>query len=368
MNDIVPLVDLAAQHASLHPALDAAIQRVLASGRFILDAEVAAFERAFAEYLGIGHAVGVSSGTAALQLALLAVGIGVGDEVITVSHTAVATIAAIVGTGAVPVFVDIEATHYTLDPGRIAAAITPRTRAIVPVHLYGCPADLAPILAVAQEHGLRVIEDCAQAHGARYRGRPVGAWGDLGAFSFYPTKNLGALGDAGAVVTADPELAARVAGLRQYGWGRRHVSDIHGLNARLDEFQAAVLAVKLDHLDAWNTRRRVLALRYQAALAETGLGLPTEPTETTHVFHQFVVHTARRDDLADHLRRLRISTAVLYPVPVHLQPAYRQAARRAADLDCTEQAAACVLSLPLYPELTDAQHARVCDAVLAWRG
>ena len=367
MSHVIPLVDLAAQHAALQHALDAAIARVLASGRFILDAEVSAFERAFAAHLGVGHAVGVSSGTAALQLALLAVGVGSGDEVITVSHTASATVAAIVSVGAVPVFVDIDAARYTLDPDQLAAAFSRRTRAIIPVHLYGCPADLTPILAFAREHGLRVIEDCAQAHGARYNGRAVGTWGDLGAFSFYPTKNLGAMGDGGAVVTSDPALAARVTELRQYGWRRRYVSEAHGLNARLDELQAAILAVKLVHLDGWNVRRRALARQYSAALTRTDLGLPIEPPGTTHVFHQFVVRTAQRDALAAHLERHRIASAILYPVPVHLQPAF-SAARRPVALDHTERAADTVLSLPLYSELTDAQQAQVCVAITTWDG
>lgn len=361
MNRQIPTIDLVAQHASLQTELTAAIERVVSSGRYILGEEVEAFERAFGAYLGVGHVVGTSSGTAALQLALMAAGIGPGHDVITVSHTAVATVAAIEQAGANPVLVDIDLERFTLDPGRLAAALTPRTRAIVPVHLYGCPADLDPILAFAHEHGLVVIEDCAQAHGARYRDKRVGAWGHLSAFSFYPTKNLGAMGDGGAVATADAELATRLRELRQYGWRERYVSEARGLNARLDEIQAAILSTKLSHLDRWNARRRQLARRYRLGLANTSVVLPVEPADVEHVYHQFVIRSALRGALRESLAQVGIASGILYPLPVHRQPAYATLAHAA--LVQSERAAAENLALPLYPELTDEAVDRVCDVV-----
>lgn len=361
MNRQIPLIDLVAQHASLQTELNAALERVTSSGRYILGAEVEAFERAFAAYLGVGHVVGTSSGTAALQLALMAAGVGPGHDVITVSHTAVATVAAIEQAGANPVLVDIDSKRFTLDPDRLAAALTPRTRAIIPVHLYGCPAELDPILAFAHHHGLVVIEDCAQAHGARYRDRHAGAWGHLSAFSFYPTKNLGAMGDGGAVATADAELATRLRELRQYGWRQRYISESRGLNARLDEIQAAILSAKLSHLDRWNARRRQLAMRYRLRLANTSAVLPVEPVEVEHVYHQFVIRSAQRDALRESLAQEAIASGILYPLPVHRQPAYATLAHTA--LVQSERAAAENLALPLYPELTDEAVDRVCDAV-----
>lgn len=361
MNRQIPLIDLVAQHASLQTELNAALERVTSSGRYILGAEVEAFERAFAAYLGVGHVVGTSSGTAALQLALMAAGVGPGHDVITVSHTAVATVVAIEQAGANPVLVDIDSKRFTLDPDRLAAALTPRTRAIIPVHLYGCPAELDPILAFAHHHGLVVIEDCAQAHGARYRDRHAGAWGHLSAFSFYPTKNLGAMGDGGAVATADAELATRLRELRQYGWRQRYISESRGLNARLDEIQAAILSAKLSHLDRWNARRRQLAMRYRLRLANTSAVLPVEPVEVEHVYHQFVIRSAQRDALRESLAQEAIASGILYPLPVHRQPAYATLAHTA--LVQSERAAAENLALPLYPELTDEAVDRVCDAV-----
>ncbi len=366
MNSPIPLINLAAQHASLRPELDAAYDRVMSSGRYILGSEVEAFERAFAAYLGIEHAVGVSSGTAALQLALMAAGIGRGHEVITVSYTAVATVVAIEQTGATPVLVDIEPDRYTLDPSALAAVLTSRTRAIVPVHLYGCPADMEPILAFSRAHQLRVIEDCAQAHGARYRGQPVGTLSDAGAFSFYPTKNLGALGDGGAVVTADADLAARLRELRQYGWRRRYVSDTPGINARLDELQAAFLAVKLTHLDAWNERRRQLAGLYRIGLTDAAFGLPADPAGCLHVYHQFVIRTRERDALRAALEAQGINAGVLYPLAVHQQPAYEALLRAGATLPASQRLAAENLALPIFPELDEPYVDRVCRALNAW--
>lgn len=350
-----------AQYEAHRAAIEAAIKRVLESGRYILGEEVTAFEREFASYTGVRHAVGVGSGTEALHLALAACGIGEGDEVITVAHTAVATVTAIELAGATPVFVDIEPDYFTLDPEKLEAAITPKTKAIVPVHIYGQPADLGAILTIAERCGLRVIEDCAQAHGATYRERRAGAWGDIGCFSFYPTKNLGAIGDAGAITTDDSELADRVRYLREYGWVERNVSSVSGWNSRLDELQAAILRVKLQFLDEDNNRRREIAALYDELLADSDLILPQRREDATHVFHLYVVRSAGRDELLAQLRAKEIAPAIHYPVPVHLQPAYR--GRLAArDLANTERAAREILSLPIYPELTDAEVEKVAAA------
>jgi dTDP-4-amino-4,6-dideoxygalactose transaminase len=348
----IPFLDLKAQYQNIHREVDQAIGRVLARGRFILDEEVTAFEQEFATYCGAAHAVGVNSGTAALQLALLACGVGSGDEVITASFTSVATVAAVELTGARPVLVDIDPLRYSLDPEKVSAAVTSHTRAIIPVHLYGCPADLAPLLEIAHRKGLFLIEDCAQAHGATYRDKKVGSWGNMAAFSFYPTKNLGAYGDGGAVVTSDPALAQQVRLLRQYGWEQRQISKVKGLNSRLDDLQAAVLRVKLEHLDGWNTRRQELARRYNELLSQSGLILPVQPEEGSHVYHLYVVRHARRDDLQAYLSTHGIRSLVHYPLPVHLQPAYADLGYRAGDLPLSEEAARQVLSLPLYPEMS----------------
>ena len=339
--------------------LDAALRRVAASGMLILGPEVAAFEREFAGYLGAAHAVGVASGTDAIELALRALEIGPGDTVATVSHTAVATVAAIRRTGAEALLVDIEPATFTMDPRSLAAAIEGaggrRLRAVIPVHLYGHPADMASILDLARRHGLRVVEDCAQAHGARIGGRRVGTWGDLAAFSFYPTKNLAALGDGGAVVTGDPRLAARVRELRQYGWVERYVSEREGINSRLDELQAALLRVKLVHLDRDNARRRALAARYDAGLAGADVETPLVRAGCEPVYHQYVVRSARRDALLAHLRARGLPAAVHYPMAVHQQPAYRgRLPVVAGGLPATERAVAEVLSLPLHAYLPDA--------------
>ena len=351
MTTSISLVDLKAAYRRLQTEIDAATARVMSSGWYILGPEVAAFESEFAAYLGVEQAVGVASGTDAVLLALRALGIGPGDEVITVAHTAVATVAAIELAGATPRLVDIDAATYTLDPAQLAAAITPRTRAVVPVHLYGAPADMDAVLAVAHAHGLLIVEDCAQAHGARYRGRMVGALGDAAAFSFYPTKNLGALGDGGAVATNRPEVAERLRLLRQYGWRERYVSDVTGTNSRLDELQAAILRVRLRHLDEENEARRRLAARYDAALAGLPITLPTARADDRAVYHLYVIRTAARDALVAHLRARGIGTGVHYPVPVHRQPAYAHLGCGPGSLPATEAAAAEVLSLPMYPDL-----------------
>ena len=363
---VIPLVDLKAAYGRLQAEIDAAVARVLAGGWYILGPEVSAFESEFAAYLGVEHAVGVASGTDAVLLALRALGIGPGDEVITVAHTAVATVTAIELAGATPRLVDINPTTYTLDPAQLAAAIRPRTRAIVPVHLYGAPADMDAVLAVARAHALPVVEDCAQAHGARYRGQMVGTLGDAAAFSFYPTKNLGALGDGGAVATNRPEVAERLRLLRQYGWRERYVSDVAGTNSRLDELQAAILRVRLGHLEAENEARRRLAARYDAALAGLPIALPAARPADCPVYHLYVIRAAARDALAEHLRARGIGTGVHYPVPVHRQPAYAHLGYGPGSLPATEAAAAEVLSLPMYHDLTEGAVDTVAAAIRAY--
>jgi dTDP-4-amino-4,6-dideoxygalactose transaminase len=343
--------------------IEAAMTRVLASGSYILGEEVAAFEREFAGYVGASHAIGVASGTDAIQLALRALGVGAGDAVATVSHTAVATVAAIELAGATPVLVDIDPGTFTMNAACLDRAMNRRVKAIVPVHLYGHPADLAAILSIAERHGAVVVEDCAQSHGATLGGRATGTAGRAGAFSLYPTKNLGALGDGGVVVTSDAAVAARIRALREYGWRERYVSSEAGLNSRLDEMQAAILRVKLGYLDAENARRREIALWYNQSLAGLPLTLPAVSKGATHVFHQYVVRTPVRDALREHLKQSSIGALVHYPVPVHLQPAYRDRVILAGTLEASEAAAREVLSLPMFPELPADAVERVCAAV-----
>lgn len=360
----IPVIDLKAQYQSLRAEVDEAVGRVLSRGSFILGEEVDAFEREFAMYCGVAHVVGLGSGTDALHLALRASGIGEGHEVIVPAHTAVAVAAAVELAGARPVLADIDSASYTLDPRHWLTAITPRTRAVIPVHLYGCPAALEAICEAAELHDLIVVEDCAQAHGARLNGKRVGSWGHIGAFSFYPTKNLGAYGDGGALVTDDADLATRVRLLRQYGWEQRYVSRIKGLNSRLDDIQAAVLRVKLPHLDRWNARRRELAALYGELLVSSGLTLPIEPNSVQHVYHQYVIRHPDRERLKLHLKQRGVQTLVHYPVPLHLQPAYQDLGYKAGDLPFSEAAARQVLSLPLYPELTEEAIRFISNAVL----
>ncbi len=322
------------------------------------------FEERFAAYCGACHAVGVGSGTDAIELALRALGIGAGDEVVTAAATCVPTVAAIESAGATPVLVDVDAGTGTLDPGALAAACTPRTRAVVPVHLYGQCADMAPIVAFARERGLKLVEDAAQAHGAEYRGRRAGTFGDAAAFSFYPTKNLGALGDAGAVVTDDAALAERVRMLRSYGERERYVSVEWGRNSRLDTLQAAVLTAKLPFLEAWTKRRRELAARYHDGLAGTGLVLPVEAPGRRHVYHLFVVRSPRRDALREQLAARGVETLVHYPRPIHGHPAYANLDRGGPQLVRSERLAAEALSLPLYAELRDDEAQQVVAAVV----
>jgi dTDP-4-amino-4,6-dideoxygalactose transaminase len=356
--------------------IDEAVSRVLESGWYILGKEVASFEQEFGNYLGAGSVIGVGNGTDALQLALRACGVGQGDAVITVSHTAVATVAAIELAGAWPVLVDINPNTFTLDPDRAEETIkrhherengsagTPRIRAIIPVHLYGHPADMPAIMDIAGRHDLIVIEDCAQSNGAEIEGRKTGTWGHLATFSFYPTKNLCALGDGGAVVTNSQEMAERARGIREYGWRERYISDFPGMNTRLDELQAAILRVKLRYLDEENARRREIARNYDARLSATRLTLPRSPGNLDHVYHQYVVRSGRRNQLREFLKSRSIGTLIHYPVPVHLQPAYRGRFADLGSLPHTEKAAAEILSLPMFPEISEGQIASVADAIL----
>lgn len=360
---MLPFNDLRPLHRQLAAEIAAACQRVHESGWFILGPELEAFEVAFAKYNAVAHAVGVANGTDAIELALRAAGIGSGDEVITVAHTAVATVCAVERAGARPVLVDIDEATYTMSPAAAEAAVTPRTKALLPVHLYGQSADLTALADLADRRGLMLIEDCAQAHGARHRGRRVGSWGQLAAFSFYPTKNLGALGDAGAVVTDDPVLAARVRRLRNYGQTTRYHYAEPGINSRLDELQAAILAVKLPHLDDHNRRRQELARAYSRHLR--GVAAPAARASDEHVFHLYVVRAGERDRLAESLRAAEIATLVHYPVPVHLQPAYAHLGCAAGALPVTERVAAEVLSLPMYIGLAEHDVERVARRVTA---
>lgn len=364
----IQLVDFRAEYETLKTELDAAAHRVLASGWYILGQEVAAFEQEFAGYLGVAQAVGVASGTDAVLLACKALGISSGDEVITVAHTAVATVAAIELAGATPVMVDIDPQTYTMDVDQVAAALTPRTKAIIPVHLYGHPADMEPLLTLARQHNLLVIEDCAQAHGARYKGNRVGTMGDAAAFSFYPTKNLGAMGDGGAVVTNNPDVADRLKMLRQYGWRQRYISDIAGYNSRLDELQAAFLRVKLPYLDEFNARRRHLANLYHHHLAGLPFVLPVTRPGCEPVFHLYVIQTDHRDRLQKYLAEQGIGSAIHYPIPVHRQPAYMRPGQATPYLPVTERVCGRVLSLPLHPHLTDNQIHQVGQALAQFSG
>lgn len=349
----IPFNTLLPAHELLASEIRSAVDRVLTSGWFILGPELERFETSFASYLGVKHAVGVASGTDAVELALRAAGVGPGDEVITVSHSAVATVCAVERSGAVPVLVDIDPATYTMDPAQVEAAITPRTAAILPVHLYGQAADMTALEAIARHRKLLLIEDCAQAHGATHRGRMAGSIGKLAAFSFYPTKNLGAYGDAGAVVTDDAGLASRLRRLRNYGQEERHHHVESGINSRLDEVQAAILAVKLQHLDEHNEARRQLATAYRDAI--TGVTLPAVDEHDRHVYHLFVVRHPLRDAMRAWLDERGVGTAVHYPNAIHQQPAYRHLAARLPE---TEKAVTEIVSLPMYIGLSveDARH------------
>ncbi|MAE65760.1 MAG: erythromycin biosynthesis sensory transduction protein eryC1 [Phycisphaeraceae bacterium] len=365
---MIPPTDPKAAYFAHKDEIDRAVTETLDSGWYILGRQVESFEREFANYVGDAHAVGVASGTDAIELALRACGIGPGDVVLTVSHTAAATVAAIERCGASAYLVDIDPVTFTMDPRRLDEALgsgASGIRAVVPVHLYGHPADMPAIMDVARRRELLVVEDCAQAHGARLDGRRVGTWGDAAAFSFYPTKNLGALGDGGAVVTKDDALAERLKALREYGWTQRYVSTEAGINSRLDEIQAAVLRVRLRHLDDENGRRREIAARYDEALEAASVTRPVVRAGAEHVFHQYVVRAEDRDELRRHLSDHDIGTQIHYPKAIHQQPAY--AALPQGTLADTNDAVARVLSLPMHPHLTDEQVATVARCIAEWR-
>ncbi|HEV3096668.1 MAG TPA: DegT/DnrJ/EryC1/StrS family aminotransferase [Candidatus Dormibacteraeota bacterium] len=362
----IPLADLTAQHQRLGAELRAAIDRVFATSDFILGKEVQEFEAEFAAYCGASYAMGCANGTDALELALGALGIGPGDEVITVSHTFAATAEAIVRSGAIPRFVDIDPQTLLMDVSKLEEAITPHTRAIIPVHLYGSCVDMAAVMGIARRHGISVIEDSAQAQGATSRGKKAGATGDLGCFSFYPGKNLGACGDAGAVITSDPELASRVRESRDHGRaGKKYEHVSVGRNSRMDGLQGAILRVKLAHLDAWNARRREIAALYRASLTETGVVAVAIPPTSVPVYHQFVIKTLARDAFRQALEVRGIQTGIHYPIPLHRQPAFAPFVERSASdaLRATDAAAASIVSLPMFPELSDGDVQRVASAV-----
>jgi dTDP-4-amino-4,6-dideoxygalactose transaminase len=359
---VIPILDLTAQYRSLKPDIDKAIADVLVSGNFIMGPNVDAFEKEIASYLGVGHAITLNSGTDALHLALRALGVGPGDEVITTPHTFVATTEAIGMVGATPVFVDIDPATYTIDPAAIGRAVTSRTRAILPVHLYGLPADLDAIVEIAQRRGIYVVEDCAQAIGAEVGGRKAGSLGHIGCFSFFPSKNLGAYGDGGMATTNDAKLAERLRALRLHGGLKKYHHDVLGVNSRLDELQAAILRVKLPHLDSWNSARRQIASRYNAAFTLLdNITTPFQPSNRSHVFHQYTIRVKQRDKVRAKLAAAGIQTMVYYPVPLHLQRVHAGLTRRA--YPHAETASREVLSLPIYPELELEAQDRVISAV-----
>jgi dTDP-4-amino-4,6-dideoxygalactose transaminase len=362
----VPFLELRTQYRRVKADIDQAIQNVLDCGVFLFGGQVEAFEKEFAAYLGVPHAVSVSSGTDALRLALLGAGVGPGDEVITSALTAVATVVAIEGTGARVILADIDPETYTLDASEVEGRLTPRTKAIVPVHLYGHPADIEPLLALAARRGLEIVEDACQAHGATYEGKKVGGFGLFGCFSFYPTKNLGGYGDGGMIVSGSADDAEHVRLLRNYGERGRFEHHLRGFNCRLDELQAAILRVKLRHLDAWNTQRRYLARSYGRGLKGTGVKIPVERPDTTHVYCSYVIRHPWRNRLREWLADHDIDARVQYPRPIHLQPAYRDLGAGSGSFPEAEQAASEVLSLPIFPELDESAIGTICDAIRAF--
>jgi dTDP-4-amino-4,6-dideoxygalactose transaminase len=371
--DTIPQTDPRAGYLAQRAGVDAAIARVLEGGRYILGREVEIFEAAFAAFVRAAHAIGVGSGTDAIELALRACGIGRGDLVFSVSHTAVATVAAIERAGATAVLIDVEPGTYTMAPCELSRALRApppgRPAAVLPVHLYGQPADLSGISEIARGHGLRLIEDCAQSHGAQWRGKQTGSVGDIACFSFYPTKNLGAFGDGGMVVTSDLSLATAAREIREYGWRERYISARVGINSRLDPIQAAILGVKLHRLLADNARRQAIAARYDAGLSGLPLVLPVRRPETTHVFHQYVIRLDKRDRLRDWLHAAGIGSGIHYPAPVHRQPAYSGRLNAGpSGLGVTERAAPQILSLPMYPQLSDEAVERVIAKIRQFFG
>jgi dTDP-4-amino-4,6-dideoxygalactose transaminase len=364
---IVPFGNLKENYLSQKQAIDEAISAVLQSGWFILGEKVAEFERAFADYCDTAFGIGVGSGTEALHLALIALGVGAGDEVITVANTCVPTVSAITFAGAYPVLVDIDPQTYTMDPAQIEERITKKTKVILPVHLYGQCADMDPILEIAARHGIKVVEDCAQAHGSMYKSRMAGSMGDAGAYSFYPSKNLGAFGDAGMVITNDAMTAEKVRKLRNYGESQRYYHDIKGFNSRLDEMQAAILLAKLQRLDSDNERRRDIAGLYSAALASIPeICLPIEGKGRRHAYHLYVIQVPRRSDFQEYLAINGIQTLIHYPVPIHRQIAYSECFKDSSFLVVTERLSDLIVSLPIYPELTDDQVSHVIRTIERW--
>lgn len=356
---MIPFLDLKAQYREIKPEVDAAVARVIDSAHFVLGPDVAAFEERFAAYCGTKHCVALNSGTSALHLALLAAGIGPGDEVITVSMTFVATTAAILYCGAKPVFVDVDPDTWTMDPNQVEAAITPRTKAILPVHLHGLMADMDPIIEIADRAGLIVIEDAAQSHGAEYRGRRAGSIGDIGCFSFYPGKNLGAFGEGGAAVTSSSDLARKIALLRDWGQESKYNHVLPGYNFRMDGIQGAVLNVKMDHIENWTEGRRAVASHYDRLLARSQFKRPAPPMHCRHVYHVYAVEVAHRDQVQKALGAAGIGTGIHYPVPVHLQKAYADLGYGRGDFPVTEAMAKGFLSLPMYAELQPEQVGKV---------
>ena len=352
-----------AQYQSYKNQIDDAILRVLTGGRYVLGDEVEALEAEFAKYIGVKYAIGVANGTDAIEIALRALGISVGDEVITVSHTAVATISAIESAGAKPVLVDIDPDTFTLNVSQLKEVFTKKTKAIIAVHIYGQSADIDKIQKFCNENNLRLIEDVAQAHGAKLRGGRLGSFGDVSCFSCYPTKNLGAIGDAGLIVTNNEDTSKKIKMLRQYGWAERYVSDIRGRNSRLDEIQAAILRVKLTGLDADNEKRAELANLYNSMLVNLPIKVPAVRPNASHVFHLYVIRVKERDRLNKYLVSKNIFPGIHYPVPIHLQPAYANSIKIAAKMDETEIAANEVLSLPIYPELKHSDIQTICEHI-----
>ncbi len=361
----IPLVDLHAQYETIKPEIDAAIQRTIDRTAFILGPEAKQFEENFARFCNVKHAIGLDSGTAALHLAMMALGIGAGDEVITSAHTFIATAEPISLLGARPVFVDIDPRTYNLDPNKLESAITPRTKAIIPVHLYGQPAEMDPILEIAREHNIPVIEDAAQAHGATYRERNVGTMGLMTCFSFYPGKNLGAYGDAGALVTNDDALDHKIRMLRDHGRTTKYEHEISGYGFRLDGIQGAILDVKLKHLSEWNAARRAHADYYTELLSNVDASIvtPYEPAHVQAVYHLYVIRTRQRDELLEYLKARDIEAGIHYPVPLHMQPVYKNLGHQRGEFPETEKAAQEILSLPIYPELAHAQMERVVETM-----
>jgi len=361
---MIPLLDLVAQYNTIKPDIDAAIQEVLNSAKFILGPNEKAFEQEAAEYLGVKHAVGVASGTDALVIALRALGIGRGDEVIVPAYSFFATAGTVLTVGATPVFVDIDPKTCLIDTAKITRAITERTRAILPVHLYGQAADMEEINQIAARHGLKVVEDNAQAFGATYHGTHTGALGDLGCLSFFPSKNLGAYGDAGMVTTDDDKLAEVVTMLRTHGWKKKYFPEMLGYNSRLDEMQAAILRVKLKHVDTWNARRREIVEVYNAHLGAAGIAIPAAAPERTHVYHLYIIRSKKRELLKEQLKERGVASEVYYPQPLHLSAPCRELGWVEGTLPVAEQAARETLALPLYPEMTDEQINAVITAVI----